>query len=113
MDFNKTDTQNVTKQVVNHAYPPVIVAGAFAAGAGVIEAGTPLAKNAAKEYIVYDAQAAAPASTIIGVATKDVATDATGGAIGSVIRMGMVHAEALTDSTPATLEALAAEKIFA
>ncbi len=113
MEFNKKETQTTTKQVVNHTYPPVIISGTFAAGSGVIQAGTPVAKDANKKYIPYDAQAEGSASSVVGVVTKDVDTDAEGGAVGAVIRMGMVHAEALTDNSPETLEALAAEKIFA
>lgn len=113
MEFNKTETQSVTKQVVNHAYPPIIVAGAFASGNEVIGAGTPLALDASDEYVPYEEGGAGSLGKVVGVSTKDVNTDAEGGAVGAVLRLGLVHKDALTDSSTATLKALAAEKIFA
>ncbi len=113
MEFGKTETQNETKRVVNNAFPAVILSGKFAAGNGVIEAGTPLAYDASDLYVPYVEGGADTLGQVIGVNTKDVDTDAAGGAVGPVIRLGMVRPEALTDNTAATIKALAAEKIFA
>jgi len=113
MEFGKIETQNETKRVVNNAFPAVILSGKFAAGSGVIEAGTPVALDANDLYVPYKDGGAGSLGVVVGVATKDVDTDATGGAVGPVIRLGMVRPEALTDNTAATIEALAAEKIFA
>lgn len=113
MDFSKTETQTVTKQVVNHAFPPIIVTGKFTAGNGVVEAGTPVALDADDTYLAYEEGGAGSLGVVVGVTTKDVDTDAAGGAVGAVLRLGIVHSEALTDSTPVTIKALAAQKIFA
>ena len=113
MEFGEIETQNETKRVVNSAFPAVIIAGKFAAGSGVLESGTPLAYDANDLYVAYVEGGADTLGQVIGVNTKDVDTEVTGGAVGPVIRLGMVRPEALTDNTAATIKALAAEKIFA
>lgn len=113
MEFGKTETQNETKIVVNNAYPAIVVPGKFAAGNGVIEAGTPVAFDANDLYAPYVFEDATTLGVLVGLTTKDVDTDAAGGAVGPVMRMGLARLEALTNTTADTLKALAAEKIFA
>lgn len=113
MEFNKTETIGATKQVVNHAFPPIIVTGVFAAGDAVIEAGTPLAFDANGQYVPLDLEALDTTKDVIGVAVKDVDTAALEGAVGPVIRLGLVHLDALTDSSTEVVNALTGQKIFA
>ena len=113
MNFYKTENEKLTKQVVNHAFPPVIVSGEFTAGEGIIEAGTPLAFDAAGTYVPLDLEAVDTTKDVKGIATKDVDISIDGTIIGSVLRLGMVHKDALSDSSAEVLAALAEEKIFA
>ena len=113
MNFYREETQNETKQVVNNAFPPIIITATFAAGNGVIKAGTIVASDDTDACVTYEEDGAGSLGQVFGVATRDVNTDAEGGALGAVLRLGMVYPDALTINTPAALKALAAEKIFA
>ncbi len=113
MEFYKTETIGSTKQVVNHAFPPIIITGVFAVGEDVLEAGTPVALDADDKYVPLDLEAEDTAKDVVGVAVKDVDTTVLEGAVGPILRLGLVHLDALTDSSPEVIKALAAQKIFA
>lgn len=112
MDFNKTEDIGTTKQVVNHAFPPIIVTGSFATGTGTLEAGTPVAINPTGLYVELDLEAQDSSADAIGVLVKDL--DLTGTElVGPVIRLGLVHIDALTDTSADVITALADRCIFA
>lgn len=113
MDFNKKEDLDLVKQVVNDGYPAIVVAGTFASGADIIDSGTPVAFDATGNYVPCDLAAEDTTKDVIGVTTKKVDVTAAGTIAGSVMRFGVVHTEALTDSSADMLKALAAQKIFA